>query len=224
MNEQMQKIFGGSIRVNVDYEYDGYIDVRVGTDKATQEQADFIEQAIQEKLASLVRGDKMTAEQFWEILWGGEGFKYSDWETKLHSVVCPITPKRFKEALVRLNATSPPGPFTVKMEGSINEDAASSALQAALYNAELPQDVAAVQEAIRKLRFSTVKDPITGETLTKVELERIRITPVNRLIDAARELAFAAQSRISLEQVPSSIIHELYDAVRALDEYMESIK
>lgn len=46
---------------------------------------------------------RISAEEFWGILFGPEAFKLKDWIPKHQGVDCVITPKRFEEALTTLN-------------------------------------------------------------------------------------------------------------------------
>lgn len=48
---------------------------------------------------------KISAEKFWEILFTDEAWAFKDWRTIHNSADAIITPKRFDEALVVLNAT-----------------------------------------------------------------------------------------------------------------------
>jgi hypothetical protein len=56
LRERMLKAFGGEFYVSVDNEYDGYIHVRVGTDHASGEQAEFVEKAIRAALSASTPG------------------------------------------------------------------------------------------------------------------------------------------------------------------------
>lgn len=50
--------------------------------------------------------NRMTAKEFWYILWGDEAYPLEQWNGE----DCPMTPSRFREALDRINGVSRDAP------------------------------------------------------------------------------------------------------------------
>lgn len=69
----------------------------------TKPEARQICDALKQRLAAPA-APELSAEQFWNALWGEEAFALKDWMPKYAGVDCVMTPSRFNEALERLNA------------------------------------------------------------------------------------------------------------------------